>query len=87
MAAPRKPKAALLRETLKNPPQTHEQDTQNTYLPPYADYAPSPLVPVSCRLNEIDRDRIARYATERGLKPAQLIRAWILERMKFEGLR
>lgn len=87
MAAPRKPKAALLRETLKNPPQTNEEDVQTTYLPPYADYAPSPLVPVSCRLNELDRARLVRYATERGLKPAQVIRAWILERMKVEGLR
>lgn len=43
--------------------------------------------PVAFRLDPRLYDRIVAVADERGLKPAQLVKSWVLERMRNEGLR
>lgn len=84
MAAPRKPgKTDALRETRENAPQRREDGPQRDF----AAYRESDTVTVSTRLDRADRDRIDRYAAERGIKAAQLVRLWILEAMNREGIR
>jgi hypothetical protein len=53
----------------------------------YSKYTEPQTVTISARIEEADRAALARYAADRGLKPGQVVRAWILERMRREGLR
>lgn len=88
MAATKKPKSEELRETRQNPPQPREDGPgakQGTV--DYTKYTKPETVTISARIDPADRDALTRYAEERGLKPGQVVRAWILERMRSEGLR
>lgn len=83
MPAPRKPsKRDALQSTRENAPQTREDAPQRDF----SAYKATDTVAVSTRLSRAQRDRIARYAAERGLKPGQLLRAWILERMRQDNV-
>ena len=53
----------------------------------YRGHRQSENVTVSARIAPGDREAIEHYAAERGLKTGQVIRSWILERLKAEGLR
>jgi flagellar biosynthesis/type III secretory pathway M-ring protein FliF/YscJ len=88
MAAPRKSKADALRATRQNPPQPAEE-AQGTKQggPDYSEYREPETVTISARIDPRDRRAIERYAAERGLKLAQVVRVWLLERMQREGLK
>jgi hypothetical protein len=88
MSAPKKPKSEELREARQNPPQPREDGHRATQNPvDYSKYTEPQTVTISARIEEADRAALTRYAEERGLKPGQVVRAWILERMRREGIR
>lgn len=89
MAAPKKPnKTEQLRRSRQKPAESDvngsESEAEDV---DYTQYRKAETVTVSARLEPADRDTLDRYAQERGLKTAQVVRSWILERMRSEGLR
>ena len=87
MSAPRKPgKADLLRDSLRRPTETAESSAPAASVD-YGRYRKSTQATVSFRLDTIIRDRLEAYAEDRGLKLAQVLRSWILERAQREGLK
>lgn len=84
MAAPRKPgKAEALQGTRENATQRREVAPQRDF----ATYRDTDTVTVSTRLDRRDREAIERHAEAVGLKVGQVVRTWILDAMRREGLR
>ena len=82
MSAPRKPREAdMLRESLNR-----STNPSSSAAPDYGRYETSRQSTVSFRIDEADRDRIERCAQERGLKLAQPLQVWTLERARPEGI-
>lgn len=81
--APKKPgKQDMLRDSLGGAATRADEPAVDR-----SGYQKSSQATISFRIDTADRSRLERFAQDRGLKLAQLVRAWVLERAKQEGLR